>query len=383
MKFALLRCASRLVLAKNWKRDGSIEPAAKAAWFEAREIQIEGLADLLELFAWAEARPRVCLVKEAIATGANPKRLRRRCEAGVDKRTDEAYPAGLRVVPRDWIVLDVEKLPRPAAIDWRDGDACAAYVRSKLPKEFRNAACVWQFSGSSGHPSKRDEVRLHLLFMLDVAVQPQPWKGYFAHLPFVDESAFDKAKIIFTAAPVIEAGADPIAQRSGILDGEPVVCVPAEVKACSARIARGDDGKRRVTAHVASAPMPEAAAAFVEIVAKSNILRSHHPAYRSERSRRLAFCGMLRATFGIQDEGALEDAFYKACVGEDDPNAEDDAEQSLEWARGESPSGRTFSVRKLLCNASVALCEADNLEMARRAARLATIFDGLEKEPRQ
>lgn len=31
-----------------------------------------------------------------------------------------------------------------------------------LPEPFKPVACVWQLSGSSGHPSKRDDVRMHL-----------------------------------------------------------------------------------------------------------------------------------------------------------------------------------------------------------------------------
>jgi hypothetical protein len=69
----------------------------------------------------------------------------------------------------------------------------------------------------------------------------------------------------------------------------------------------------------------------------------------------LAFCALLRDAFGIIDEGALAEAFFDACVGEGDANAEHDARETLAWATSNSPTGRKFSVRKLLCDASVAL----------------------------
>ena len=124
--------------------------------------------------------------------------------------------------------------------------------------------------------------------------------------------------------------------------------------------------------------MPEAAKAFVEIIAKSNILALATSAYRNDRARRLAFCAMLGTAFGITDEEALAEAFHYACVGDDDGNGEHDAEQALAWAASPSPSGRSFSPRKLLCDASMALHAANDAETATRAARLATIFSQIE-----
>ena len=320
---------------------------------------------------------RVALVKEAIAPGVDVNRLRRRCSPGVDEHTGEQYPAGLVVVARAWIVLDIEKLPRPPSVDFEDGAGLATYARDRLPDEFKPAACVWQLSGSSGHASRLDEIRIHLFFMLDAPVFPSAWKGYFAGSKIVDPSAFDKAKLIFTAAPIIECGTDPITRRHGILAGEPTVIVPMGVIEQSARIATGADTIRPPLV-VSNAPMPDAAAAFVGIIAKSNILRSRHDAYRNDRARRLAFCALLRDAFGIVNEETLGQAFLDVCVGEDDANGEHDTQEAVAWAANASPTGRGFSARKLLCDASVALRAAGEAETALRAARLATVFSQLE-----
>jgi hypothetical protein len=373
----LLRARPGLRLAKVWQPNFPIQAAANAKWFEAKEIRFASLSDLLMLLETIELWRRVALVKEAIAPGADPLRLRRTCNTGVDKKTGEAYLAGLRVVARRSLILDIDKLPRPASIDWRDGDALARHARGMLPLLFKNSACVWQFSGSSGHPSKRAEIRMHLFFMLDEPVLPLAWKATFAHLPFLDNSVFDGAKLIFTAAPIILTGNDPISYRHGILSGASVVTVPADVIARSAAFARGE-ARSTHAVPVATAPMSRAAAAFVEIVAKSNILRSQHPNYRNDRGRRLAFCKMIRTDFGIEDESILSEAFHQACIGDEDPNADHDTSQALTWVTNGSPTGRDFSIRKLCCDAAVALHTAGEVELASRAARLAMLFGKVE-----
>lgn len=374
----LLRCHSKLRLAKIWNSDGSIAPAADAAWFQAGQCRIASAEDICGVLNGIESKPRIALVKEAIAPGVDVNCLRRRCADGIDERSGKPFAAGLVVVPRLWTGLDVENVPRPASMDFRDGDALAKHVRGLLPDAFKGAACAWQLSGSSGHPSRQDEIRLHMFLMLNAAVFPSAWKPFFASSKFIDPSAFDKGKLIFTAAPIIQGGSDPITWRHGVLDGEPVVIVPKAVIEQSARIASGADTMTRPTLGAPTAPMPQAAAAFVEIIAKSNILRSHHEAYRNDRARRLAFCAILKAAFGIVDDAALAQAFLNACVGDNDVNGAHDAQQALAWAASASSSGRGFSVRKLLCNASAALHAAGDAETATRAARLAMVFWELE-----
>ncbi len=374
----LLRASAPLYLAKVWQVGGSIVPTANAKWFQAKEIPIMSLRDILVVIRVIERWPRVALVKEAVAVDANAKRLRRKCQAGIDERTGEHYVAGLRVVARQWLALDLDKLPRPASIDWRDGEALATYARGLLPDVFRNTACVWQFSGSSGHPSKRHEIRMHLFFLLDQAVLPLAWKPTFAHLLCIDQSTFDKAHLIFTSAPVIMTGCDPIGQRHGLLPGSQIINVPPDVIARSAKLERDNSDTVRVVTPIVSAPMPEVAAAFVEIIAKSHVLRSQHKNYRSERGRRLSFCKLIRTTFGIEDEDLLAAAFHETCIGDEDPNADHDIAQALAWARRGSSTGRDFSIRKLCCDAAVALHAAGEKELAARAARLAMVFGKIE-----
>ena len=328
-RITLLRAGLNKSLAKIWTTDEDIIPAAKATWFEGKEISVASVQDICFVLDRIERWRRVALVKEAIAPGVDVNRLRRRCSAGVDEHTGEPFPAGLIEVPRAWIVLDIEKLARPPQIDFDDGERLANYARDFLSDEFKPAACVWQLSGSSGHASRLNEVRIHLFFMLDAPVFPAAWKGFFARSKFVDLSAFDKAKLIFTAAPISRGAADPIAQRHGVLNGEPTVVVPVAVIERSHRIASGADTINRPPPATPNPPMPDAAAAFTQIIARSNILRSRHDAYSNDRARRLSFCTLLRDALGIVDEGALARAFRDACVGDDDANGEHDVQQAV------------------------------------------------------
>ncbi len=365
-------------LAKVWRADGNIEAAANATWFQAMQSPIGSVKDICRVLDINETKPRRAIVKEAIATGADMNRLRRTCQAGIDKFTRKPFVPGLAVVPRLWIVLDVEKVLRPTSIDFRDGARLAEYVRGLLPDPFNNVACAWQLSGRAGHPSYLDEIRLHAFFMLDTPVFPSAWELYLSGSKFVDPSGFNKAKLIFTAAPVIQHGSDPIAKRHGTLDGEPSVAAPKEVIDQSDRIAEGLGRIRTPGIAVAGKPMPDAAAAFVEIISKSNILRSHHGTYRNDRPRRLAFCAILKAGFGVVEEGALAHAFQAACVGDDDPNGEFDAQQAVAWARVPSPTDRAYSLHKLLCDASAGLHAAGAADIASRAARLAMALRGTQ-----
>jgi hypothetical protein len=374
----LLLPASNLRLAKTWHANGSITPAARVKWFRGKEVTVGTMRDICRLLDMIEHRRYVAIVKEAIALGVDVGRLRRKCAAGIDEDTGERFDAGLAEVPKHWIALDIESMPRPNTIDFRDGPSLATYARALLPTEFSTAECVWQLSGSSGHPSRLDEIRLHMFFMLDEAVFPSAWKPLFARSRYVDPSSFDKGRLIFTAAPIIHGGSDPIARRHGILDGRSLVIVPKAVIERSERLASDADRIEPPTPVAPPAPMPREAKAFVDIIAASNVLRSHHPAYRNERARRLAFCAILMGTFGIVDDATLADAFQRTCVGDDDVNGTHDAQEALRWAAAPSPGGRRFSVRKLLNDASVALHKTGSAEIATRAARLAIVFGKLE-----
>lgn len=376
MSITLLRAPEGRRLAKVWPAGGGDpEAAANVTWFEARQIAVRSLGDVLALIQFAEPKRRVAMVRETIAPGADPKRLRRTCAAGVDKH-GEAYPAGLCTVPTDVLVLDIEKLPLPKGVDWRDGDALAEYARGLLPDALKRAGCVWQVSGSAGHPSKRGEVRLHLFFVTDEAVLPKAWKPMLAHLPFIDHGAFDNAKLIFTAAPVILSGADPLTRRHGVLSGDPVVCVPEDVKAHGEQLVRDAARPTSRVKPMTGAPMPEAMAVFVEIVAASNVLRSRHGSYCGERARRLSFCAMIAREFGVTDEDVLAEAFHEACVGADDPNGEHDAQQALAWVWRPSTTGREYTAVKLLHMAAGSLVRAGKRQMACRAMNVAAVLDG-------
>ena len=357
-------------LTKHWLSNCGISSAADQKWFEAKEHFTGSLSDPYEIISAVAKLPRVALVKDAITSHANRLRLRRKTQAGFDDFTGEWFPAGLKVVPRKWTVLDVEKLSLPPSIGFDDGGKQAEYVRSLLPREFKVAACVWQMSASACHLTRRREIRLHLFFMLDSVVYPAAFKRYLAKLTFLDGGIFETSRLIFTADPVVHDGLDPIERRHRLLAGKPSVKVTTAVPDASKQIGQGDVPPVRLEA-LAPVPAASDAAEFVDLVAASGVLRSGDPAYQFDRARRLAFCSLLKTNFGITDEETLEDAFRDACVGPADPSGEHDVREALAWARTPSPNGRQYEPRKLMREDSAALRTAGDLKPARSAARLA------------
>ena len=103
----LLRAASKQSLAKIWLPDGTIKPAACAKWFEGSELAIVSVEKIRQVLDAFENNPRVALVKEVLARGADPKRMRRKTVPGTDETTGKRFEAGLVVTPRRWITLDM------------------------------------------------------------------------------------------------------------------------------------------------------------------------------------------------------------------------------------------------------------------------------------
>ena len=71
-RITLLRAGFNKSLAKIWTPDGQIVPAANATWFQAREISVASVENICCVLDVIEKRPRVALVKEAIAAGEKP-----------------------------------------------------------------------------------------------------------------------------------------------------------------------------------------------------------------------------------------------------------------------------------------------------------------------
>lgn len=83
----------------------------------------------------------------------------------------------------NWVMLDIDGVPAPEGISPVSLEAVQWLIRSKLPPEFQNVTCFYQFSGSAGvlksdgSPLKPG-IRVHLFYMLSRRVPGYLLAGY-------------------------------------------------------------------------------------------------------------------------------------------------------------------------------------------------------------
>jgi hypothetical protein len=215
-EITILRARRRLAKAIN--ADGTIEP-----WDDAKifDFFVNPLADLAALdlllheLAWHRG---VCVVRAAPADPAHVTGVRRLLR---DHEDGEAPT--LLEVPRRWLAIDVDHLPRPNWVEVTDLFACACVAVQKLPAEFRKAAFVIQATASHG---LKPGIRVRLWCWLDRPVSGAELKFWFRNSP-VDHTLFGANQPILTANPVFYWGAvDPLPTRIAVIPGNPEVPVP-------------------------------------------------------------------------------------------------------------------------------------------------------------
>src|SRR6516165_9724545 len=109
-------CARRRRLAKAIHADGSIEAYDGARTVDLVEIPIADLAALERLLLRLERRWNCCIVRGAIADPARVRNVRRLLRP--DPKTGDVPT--LRDVPKRWVALDFDDLPRPNGIEVTD-----------------------------------------------------------------------------------------------------------------------------------------------------------------------------------------------------------------------------------------------------------------------
>jgi hypothetical protein len=115
-------------LAKLIRGDGRIEDYDAARRFDLMTAPIAGLDELERVLRSLIFRPDCCIVRGAIADACGTQGVRRLLHP--DPQTGDAPT--LCDVPRRWLALDIDSIPRPAAVSAADLLACAT------------AACVFR-----------------------------------------------------------------------------------------------------------------------------------------------------------------------------------------------------------------------------------------------
>lgn len=292
-------------------------------WYQGGGVALRGFADLAGLLEQVQRDPAWFVVRGALRTSEPTFR-----RTHVDKPGEAA---SLAPAAHRWVLLDLDKYREdvPSAAFAADPASWAKAARSGLPECFRGATCWWQATGSAGI---KPGVRLRLAFWLSRAVADAEWKTWVDQwsLP-VDDSLFTPSQPHFTAWPIFDGVADPVALRSGVLEGLPEVTIPDlsnperllgaedELVKAARRMRKAPQGERhntlnRVTYHLASrfgedtlpARRIEAAmfeAAFPDSTPDQGACRTVEEAIRHGRERGQAARDGWRSDLAMQEDG--------------------------------------------------------------------------------
>lgn len=191
-------------LAKVIGRDNTITAYDAAKHFDITEIPVDGLDHLEEDLRRLLHQPDRCVVRGGVADIGRARGVRRLLHPEGDD------PASLIEIPRRWLALDIDSMPRPANTPAGDLVACAGIAIAALPPEFHDARGIVQATAGHGY---KPGLRLRLWYWLDRPLGAAELKRWLSPT-VVDHALFGAAQPIYTAAPILdEAVVDPLSER--------------------------------------------------------------------------------------------------------------------------------------------------------------------------
>jgi putative DNA primase/helicase len=194
-----------------------------------------------------------CLIPGKVLHGVDPSRALRR-----SKEHDGIAPT-LEDCAHWLLIGDFDKIPaKDAAGDFdpvAHPERAVRYLRTLLPPEFKNTACLWQLSSSAGYKATdgKPTINMKLIFLLSrplTSAEIKLWLKPYLKLKqngargVLDHAIYRPTQPIYLAAPVLAAGTDVrVAQRAGHIAGELVQVPLAEAE----REIEVREGRKRTT----------------------------------------------------------------------------------------------------------------------------------------
>ena len=198
-------------------KDGIVKklPEQMEKYFDVEELKLNSFDDLSKMLTKLEVEPSSLVIRGKLIAGRATTNLRRTGSSNQFGHPDKNFNPH----SRRWCMLDIDDLELPE--DYSDIDMCSeeilSHIVSKLPEQFRSAACHYQFSGSMG--VKTGMIKIHLWYWLGQAVTDQGmkvWTSAQSEVP-VDQALFSPVQVHYTSPPIFLGGAlDPLNKRSGI-----------------------------------------------------------------------------------------------------------------------------------------------------------------------
>lgn len=156
-----------------------------------------------------------------------------------DKETGD--PAAIEDAAHYWLLLDIDKLAIDGGVfdPVAEPERAVEYIRVRLPSEFHGARCLWRLTSSAGVPKPLKEgeldkgptISMRLGFWLDRAITGAEAKAWLTGTGAIaDCSIYTPNQPIYAATPIFKDGrVDPVARRSGIVEGRAATVMPGEI----------------------------------------------------------------------------------------------------------------------------------------------------------
>ncbi|KXS32348.1 MAG: hypothetical protein AWT59_1496, partial [Candidatus Gallionella acididurans] len=180
-----------------------------ATFYDAFRVQVDGIRPMANLLHQiANTKQRNFSIIRGIGSEGTLESV---------KRNDHNFPE--HPEGTDWVMLDIDNVPVPYGIVPYSSAAVEWLIENKLPVEFRNVACYYQFSSSAGVCEANGDLLknglcAHLFFFLDRRV---PGKMLAAYLrQFCLKSGFYTIDNNKGSVATLSHGIDPAPIRSAV-----------------------------------------------------------------------------------------------------------------------------------------------------------------------
>ncbi|OAN54030.1 hypothetical protein A6A04_12345 [Paramagnetospirillum marisnigri] len=207
--------------------DGGVETVAfgDAYFYSYVRFEASNIDEVAQRLQRLQRERKTFVVRGRLLPSANRRHTYRLLHPKPDR------PATFEKAARAWIMVDVdEAVDCPEGLDHiADPGAAAAHVVTMLPDEFKGASYIWQASSSYGlerYGGGPAVLKFHLFFLLDREVSEadlRRWGNTWndkVGFKLVDVSVFGAIQPNYTAAPIFQGLADPIAgRRMGVYRG--------------------------------------------------------------------------------------------------------------------------------------------------------------------
>lgn len=224
-ELTILTCEAGHTATKTFTPRGVV--SFDAGWrFHVRGRAALGLRGLHRLLTKLSAHPQSFVVRGAPREGLDLTQPQRRRYRAAECEAPEFVPADQR-----WVCVDVDTLVNEGASDERER---AFELLCALPRCFRSAGCVVQWSSSAGMDGWR-LLKAHLWFVCDRPAYCKSWKAWWAgeieagRSCKVDLALYQPVQPHYTAAPIFDGVADPLKGQRLLLVPGPAVRVPDAV----------------------------------------------------------------------------------------------------------------------------------------------------------